>query len=308
MSNVEEMENIGKSRDVDKARGDCYSLGMAFYRTEMLDEALERFMVSVENSETAEGSLFFIGMIHYRKGDLQEASKYFKKLLEENPENLVAYNNLAVILEKTGMAREAELLYQEAQKISPLASQIHANIGVLMYRDKNYNRARENLERAVLLNRSMAFAYFYLGMTHLKLSMWDEAEECLGKSLELSPDNPVVCNNFGIFYKKTGDLQKALRYSLKAIEVDDQLSHPYTNIDDIFCIIGEWGECQKYLDEAIPESNRLVKFLLLLGDHYYSKKDFELAHQMWQKALKIKPGNKEIKNRIEKLNTSDAEM
>jgi tetratricopeptide (TPR) repeat protein len=307
MRNVEEMKNMGGKGEVDNAGGDDYSLGLAFYQTDMMDEALERFEKSVENPESAEGSLFYMGMILFRKGNYPEAINYFKKLLEENPENLVVYNNLAVMLENEGMVREAELLYREAQKISPLASQVLANIGTLMYRREDYMQAREYLERAVHLNRNMAFAYFYLGMTCLKLSMWDEAEEYLCASLQLSPDNPIILNNLGIFHKKTGDFLKGIRYSLGALEIEKKMPNPYVNIDEIFCIIGDWDECVKTIDEAIPESDRNTTFLVMLGDYYYSKKDFEMAHKMWQRASQVNPKDKRIKRKLKKLESLDSE-
>jgi tetratricopeptide (TPR) repeat protein len=307
MKNVEEMKDTEKKPGTVGDKGDDYSLGMAFYRTEMLEEALEKFKKSLKHPDTAEGSLFYLGMIYFQKGEYQRASRHFKDLLEKSPDNLVVYNNLAVSLEREEMFKEAELVYKEAQKISPLASQVLANVGILMYRRGEYEGAQEYLERAVHLNHNMAFAYFYLGMTYLNLSMWDEAEECLKNSLLLSQDNPVLFNNLGIIYKKAGDFQKALNCSLRAVEVDPGLASPYINIDDIFCIIGEWGECEKLFDEVIPERKRLVKLLDMLGEHYHSRKDFELAQKMWQRVLEIEPKNKDIKKKIKKMNREDVE-
>ena len=299
MRNVEEKKELEKGKN----RGDDYSVGMAFYRTDMLDKALEKFRRSSENSETADLSLFYIAMIYFRKGEYQKASVRFKKLLEENPEDLAAYNNLAVTLEKLGMEKEAELLYREAEKISPLASQVLANLGVLFYRRGEYTRARENLERAVHLNRGMAFAYFYLGMTCLKLSMWDEADEYLEMSLELSPDNPVIYNNLGIVFKKTGDFRRGLRCSLRALGLDQSLQPAYAKVDDMLCIAGEWDECRKLLDEAVPERDLSARCLDLMGDYYHSRGDYELAHRVWQKSLDTDPENQAIQAKIDKLET-----
>jgi len=307
MKNVEEMKDTGKKPGTNGDKGDNYSLGMAFYRTDMLDEALEKFEKSLKHPDTADGSLFYLGLIYFQKGEYHRATRHFKDLLEKSPDNLVVYNNLAVSLEREEMFREAELIYKEAQKISPLASQVLANVGILMYRRGDYKDAREYLERAVHLNHNMAFAYFYLGMTYLNLSMWDEAEECIKNGLQLSPDNPVLFNNLGVIYKKAGDFQKALNCSLRAVEVNPGLSSPYLNIDDIFCIIGEWEECQNLFDEVIPDQQRLVKLLDKLGDHYHSKKDFELTQKMWRRILEIEPDNKSIKNKIKKMDREDAE-
>ncbi len=302
MKDVEEKKGSGGEGGAEKTGADDYSLGLAFYQTEMLDDALERFERSAGRPDRLEGSLFYIGMIHFRRGDYEKAIGYFKQLLEENPENLVAYNNLAVTFEREGQVKEAELLYREAQKISPLASQVIANIGILLYHRGDYKAARKNLKRAVHLNRNMAFAYFYLGMACLKLSKWDEAEEYLGDSLQLSPDNPIIHNNLGIFYRMTGDFARGIRYSLRALELDDGLSRVFDNIDKIFCLIGEWGECLKLLEVAIPERDRNLHFLILLADHYFSKGDFEMAHQVLMRGLEIDPENGRITKRIEKLN------
>ncbi len=306
MKNLERTKNTGKKWGQD-ADDDDYSLGMAFYRTGMMDEALEKFERSLEHTDTEEGSLFYMGMIYFHKGEYHEASRYFKELLEKIPENLVVYNNLAVSLEREEMYREAELVYKEAQKISPLASQVLANVGILSYRRGEFDEAREYLERAVQLNHNMAFAYFYLGMSYLRLAMVEEAEECLKSSLQISQDNPVLFNNLGVIYKKTGDLKKALGFSMRAVELDPGLSLPYVNIDDIFCIVGEWEECQKMFDEAIPEQKRLARLLDILGDHYHARNDIELTQKMWQRVLEIDPRNKSVQKKIKKMDREDLE-
>ena len=307
MKDVEEKKSSGNGGGSGGTGGDDYSLGMAFYRTGMLDEALERFEKSAGRPEMMEASLFYIGMIHFKRGEYRKASEHFKKLLEGNPENISAYNNLAVTLERMGMAKEAELLYHEALKISPLASQVLANIGVCFYRREDYLQAREHLERAVLLNRGVAFASFYLGMTYLKLSMWDEAESHLMSALELSPDNPVIFNNLGVIFRMTGDFQRAIQYAARAMEIDDSISQPYANIDDCLCILGDWEECQRQFDAAIPERDRLVRILIRLGDYYQSKEDFDLAHQIWSRVLEIEPDNRSVKEKIDRLKRPDLE-
>ena len=247
-------------------------------------------------------------MICFRKGDHRNASKHFQRLLEENPENIVAYNNLAVTFEKMGMMREAELLYREAQKISPLASQVLANRGILEYRRGDYTLARDYLERSVHLNRGMAFAYFYLGLSHLRLSMQDEAEESLERSLALSPDHPILLNNLGILYKKAGDFPRALACSFPALDVDRNLTRPYRNVDDILCIIGEWEECRKQIEEAVPDPERRFNLLLLMGQSYLDQEDYDLARKMWELALEIDPDSEEVRKKIAQMTILDKEM
>jgi tetratricopeptide (TPR) repeat protein len=307
MRGVEEMEGKEKAGEGRKPENDNYSLGVAFYRTDMFEKALECFRNSLDSPEVHENSLLYIGLIFSRRGDYESASRYFKQLVEESPENIVAYNNLAVALEGMGMAREAELLYQEAQKISPLASQILANRGILKFRAGDYRQARDHLEQAIHLNREMPFALFYLGMTYLKLSMWDEAEESLERGLELSPDSPALLNNLGIIYKKAGDFQRALRCSMRAIEVSTGLDSPYRNIDDIFCIIGEWEECRKQFDEAFPDPEKRAKYLLFLGDYYYRNREYDLAGQIWAHVLEIDPENEVALEKMEGLRSPGTE-
>jgi tetratricopeptide (TPR) repeat protein len=301
----ESVERVEKQTRAGDAGGDDFSLGMAFYRTGMFDDALERFQRSVERQEEAERARFYIGMIRFHQKAWGDAADQFKKILEDRPDNIVLYNNLAVCFERMDLVREAELLYAEAEKISPLASQILANIGILRYRRGEYAEAREYLERAVHLNRGMAFAYFYLGMANLRLGRVEDARESLVQSLELSPDSPVVLNNLGILFRKSGAFLDALRSSLMALEVDDQLTGPYRNIDDVFCSLGEWEECQRLLDEAVPGTERRAGLLELLGDFYAGRNERDMAHQLWQRALEIAPGSEAIREKLAGLSSVD---
>ncbi|MBN1123694.1 MAG: tetratricopeptide repeat protein [Sedimentisphaerales bacterium] len=124
-------------------------------------------------------------------GNWQEAVGLYRKVLTEQPENIVAINNLAWILcEQENKYSEALQMAQKGLTLSPDYTDLLDTRGVIYYRLRQYPQSAKDLKRCILAYSEQASAltgsYFHLARTESKLGDINSARENLAKALELN--------------------------------------------------------------------------------------------------------------------------
>jgi tetratricopeptide (TPR) repeat protein len=124
-------------------------------------------------------------------GRLTEAATLFQRILELQPDNVVAINNLAWILcEEHGKHQQALELAQRGLKIAPDYVDLIDTRGVLYDKLGQYDKAIKDFIKCLELYPDAAPArvasYLHLGKALAKLGRKDEAVESLRKSIELN--------------------------------------------------------------------------------------------------------------------------
>ncbi|MFL6540809.1 MAG: tetratricopeptide repeat protein [Chthoniobacterales bacterium] len=135
-----------------------------------------------------------------------------------------------------------------------------------------FDKAAELLKQSIAFDPSKsAEAYNYLGFMWAEHNMHlDEAEEMVGKALELDPDNGAYLDSRGWVHFKKGKFEDALRDLLRAAQVitrDDPAV--FEHIGDTYAKLGRTAQALEY----------------------------------WQKANTLNPGNKALADKIESTKT-----
>jgi tetratricopeptide (TPR) repeat protein len=123
----------------------------------------------------------------------QEAVAIYKRILEQQPDNIVAINNLAWILcEKQNNYSESLKLAKSGLEISPDYTDLIDTHGMALYRLGRLDLAAKDFEKCVSLypawQRGIVASYFHLGRCLAKLGEKNKAIQHLNKAIELNKD------------------------------------------------------------------------------------------------------------------------
>lgn len=144
------------------------------------------------------------------------------------------------------------------------------------------------------------------GDTLNAISVYDHA-------INLNPDNISALNNCAYFLSLLpgGDLEKALRYSSRAIKAEPNNATYLDTYAWILFMSGDMDLARQYIDatirvyeEEIEDNHDNPDYILSpdiydhAGDIYYKTGDDEKAREFWQKALEIDPGNASVSQKI----------
>jgi len=131
----------------------------------------------------------YMGWLENMEKDYPQALAYFRKVVDADPANVVALNNLAYLLaSETGRFDEALKYAQQVKELAPGNKGVDDTIGWIMYRKGLYRSAVKYLESAAQGEGDPVIRY-HLGMAYLKLGD-KRGEATLRAALKSAPGLP----------------------------------------------------------------------------------------------------------------------
>ncbi|MFH1371559.1 MAG: tetratricopeptide repeat protein [Planctomycetota bacterium] len=145
----------------------------------------------LKQNESSAVIMLRLGILLQNTGRSAEAATFYQRVLELQPDNLVAINNLAWILcEEQGRPGEALELAQQGLAKAPDYVDLIDTRGMAYYRLGRYGEAIQDFNRCLRLypgrEPKIVSSYFHLGMCLAGLGEKNKAIEQLNKALELN--------------------------------------------------------------------------------------------------------------------------
>jgi tetratricopeptide (TPR) repeat protein len=138
------------------------------------------------NPDDPEG-IIQLSSILEKSGKTETAEKRLRELLQQQPDNAMALNNLGyLLLEQTTRHTEALKLIEEAVAIEPVNGSFLDSLGWAHYKLGNLDKARESLEKAARYSRRSATIHEHLGDVLQKLGRLGDARRQWEKALDFS--------------------------------------------------------------------------------------------------------------------------
>lgn len=123
------------------------------------------------------------------------------------------------------------------------------------------------------------------------------------QALKLTPDSPVVLNNFAYYLSEKGrDLEKALEMSARANELDPQNATYLDTQAWVLYRLGRYEEAQTLMRQALVlDTSNSAELLLHYGDILYGLGKTFMAKTYWQRALEAGADGRAIEERLRSL-------
>jgi len=110
-----------------------------------------------------------------RDGRLEEAAELYRELLEEQPDNVRALNNLGVLLDEMGDAEGAVARLRAAKGIEPRNQEVLGNLGAALGALGRYGEAEEELRLAYRIDPSNLQVRANLGILLFRRGLYEAA-------------------------------------------------------------------------------------------------------------------------------------
>jgi tetratricopeptide (TPR) repeat protein len=148
----------------------------------------------VENNSDSAAAMRDLAILLQIKGRPTEAAQLYERVLELEPDNVIAVNNLAwIICEVQGRPKEALDLARRGLKITPDYCDLIDTRGVIYYRLGEFDKAVQDFNECIKLypgvTSSSIGTRFYLARALAKLGQKDKAIQYLKEALELNSQN-----------------------------------------------------------------------------------------------------------------------
>lgn len=303
------VHRAGKSQDKRAAAPtegrieEHHNLGLAFYRTGMLEEAAREFRRVVELRPSDESAYFYLGLVALRQAQWQDAVECFSEALRRvGPKPAVLYN-LALSYEQAGQFAEAIRSYRQAAELAPDDCRVLTGWGVAALRRGDYREAIEALERARAVYQEKiptAVWYWARSLASAAMGSVEEAEKILREGVAHYPEDVVLRNNLGALLELRDAPEQAAEILQATLSSQPSLPQLSKNLGDLYYRLGQYDEAWEAYQHAVKLDPHLGDDVYFkLGNIAYKRSNRELAKEMWKKALELNPGHELARSNLE---------
>ena len=203
---------------------DLKIVGLDYVLLDDYPDAIKWLEKAVEFDPKNADAWYYLGRAYYTKGRLAEARTSFNKVLNLEPHDVRAENNLGLILETEGKPTEAIEAYRrsikwQGQSLRP-SEQPYVNLGNLLMEQGQTKEALEPLQKAVEVAPNNGYCRLKLGVYYRKIGQLERAQQELEKATELDPNNAAAHYQLGRLYKETGAVDRAQTEFNRAAELE----------------------------------------------------------------------------------------
>ncbi len=264
------------------------NLGVVLARLGKYEEAVASYEAALKLSPQMTPLLLNLGIAHYRAGQFAKAIESFEKLLKQKPDLMQARQLYGLSLSALGRDEEAlrqleptleaappdpavlyslGLAYLRLGKPGLLATlerlaaipaglpALHLLQGQAFLRDRDYDRAMEELLAATRLNPEMPRLYFSLGLAYFMLGQNSEAVAAFENEVRRNPLDTPSLYYLAEAYEKDGNLKDARHWVEAALKLDSQLPEANGLLGKILFKQGKAAEALKPLEFATAKKS-----------------------------------------------------
>jgi len=303
------LHRVGKSKSAAAAAApdgkieEHRNLGIAFYKTGMLEEALREFRRVLELREGDARAQFYVGLAYSRQGKWPEAAEIFRAAADQPGARGAVFHNLAFALERLGRFEEARSELEEAMlRGGSDDPRMHTSLGVLTLRLGSAAGADEILTAARPLwgKRPPSAAWFHYAA--LAAALTSDVVRSIALLVEGTghhPHSAALFNNLAAAQERHGDQQDAVVSAERGAHEDSGIPQLHKNIGDYFYRASQYDEALESYQRAVKLNPSLGEDIFLkLGNIRLRRRETEEAIRCWERALELDPGNAIIRTNL----------
>jgi protein O-mannosyl-transferase len=258
-----------------------------------------------------------------QSGRFQHARDLVQKALGQNPEAVELWNLLGVAQSELHQGEAARKAFQRGLQLAPNSVSLNENLGFLFFREADYGRAKQYLQKAVTLGSQNPGVHFSLAAAKLRTGeraealkelksiqrplknlsdYWvergtaelpessAEAERSFTRAIEIDPDNLAALNGAASVAEQQGLDERALALLMQA-----RRSHP----DDVptllhfgtVCLRRDLGiDALEAAQKAYQLQPRNDYGLYLLARANISQQNWQPAYELFHQFAVRRPG------------------
>jgi tetratricopeptide (TPR) repeat protein len=269
-------------------KGAAHDLGVAYYRTGKLTDALQAFTQAEKEDPNDMESVQLQGLTLYRLGRPADAIPYLKRVRQWMPNADADANHVL------GLCYLNSQQYDEARKtfalqygVPPDSGAAYLFLGNMLMQANLPELARNAAMQALKVTQKIPLAHFMIGEVDLFKSDVNGALQEFEQERAINPAYPATYERLGDVYIRLGKYQEAQEALTKALSLDTSSTGPFILMGKALLLRGDAQTASLYLRHAEKmDPNNYITHALLsqayrkMGDEEGAKREVDLVEKI----------------------------
>ena len=288
------------------------TLGVAFYRTGLYEEALREFRKVLSLRQGDAVAQFHIGLVHVRRREWGDAIAAFTRVAPHPEPPAAVLANLALALEQIGEVAHARTVLDEALRRAGASPDPRLPLARAMRHlaDGEPTAAEQQLDVARTLwgaRHPSAGWYQVAGLVAALTGAMEKATGLLEEGIAAHPQATVLHNNLAVIHERCGRLELAARTIEHALLQDADCPHLHKNLGDYHYRAHRYDEAFEAYTRAVRLAPRHGPDVYLkLGNLHYRRGHLVEAREAWEQVLTMDPRHRLATANLASLDRADA--
>jgi len=282
------------------------NLGVAFYKTGMLEEALREFRRVLDLREHDAVGEFYVGLVLARQHRWSDASEAFSEAAKQPAAKMAVFHNLAYTYEQLGRFPEARAALDEAiRRGGGSDARVQTSMGVVSLMSGDLQSAIASLSAARPLfgtKPPTAAWYHYTGLAAALVGDSRRAAATLHEGVAAHQHAAALLNNLAAVLERSGAYDDARAVAERGAQEDPNLPQLHKNLGDLLYRAARYDEAlEAYLRATKANPALGGDVYLKLGNIRLRRQERDEAVRCWERALELDPDNAIVRTNLESV-------
>jgi tetratricopeptide (TPR) repeat protein len=286
----------------DEALQQHLNVGVAFYRSGMLEDAGREFEQALSIDPKQARANFMMGLIAFRRGRLEDSLKHFGSM-PPGAGDYSIHRNTALALELMGQYQDALRELDAALIARPEDHEVHLARAAVHLKARDVTKALEALRLYRTSPKIKKPSPRYYAYTVLASAVSGDLEYAVAvgrEGMTHYPDSGPILVNTGAVLERRGEVEAAQALYKRATGLNPPSPQAHKNLGDQAYAHGDMQGAQAQYEKAVKLSPRLGDDVYLrLGTLAYKGNDRDMARLLWRRAADLNPHNEAVKANLE---------
>lgn len=231
-------------------------------------------------------SLFFKARASHEHGDREGAIKLLRSILDIDPANAEAYNNLGLLLYESGSLEKAITSYKKSLSLNPDRAEVYCNCANALLSSGASDEALALFDKALSIKPDLYDALFGSGMAKQAAGDSRGAKNIFCDCLHIRPDDGLAHFRLGNIMREWNMLDLAATCFRNTLRFIPGHTQALMNLGEALQSAGEIEGSEKVFTDLIAREpgNHLANSNLLISMNYnpaHSSQKIYDAHRKW---------------------------
>ena len=269
--------------------------GASEAKQQQLEQANSDFETALKKDPNNETAMLDLGELRLAQKKTAEGRSLLEQVLTRDPNQVTALNLLVSADLQEQQPEKAMALIQAQIAKSPNNPALYADLSALQLQLKNFPAAQESAQKALAINKAYQPAMQVYAQAQVAQGNTDGAIATWQQWFTAHPDDARAAMLLGTLEETKGDLNKAIDYDKKALQLDPSQAVAANNLAYLMVETnGNSDVALSYAETArrlMPNSPDTADTLAWV---YYHKGTYSLAKDLLEDAAKAVPGNASV--------------